>query len=142
MIWWFMLPLVGALLRNGPWFLVTMALQWGLRIGVGKWSPGIFIVELLILLMLEWAMDRLLPLPPVQQSPTGLVKESWILMTFSLLLNPLPGWIAWQGSVGFDGADRIRTLNRYMAQILKIRAIKGLLIMALASLAQWSGPWT
>ncbi len=142
MIWWFMLPLVGALLRNGPWFLVAMALQWGLRIGVGKWSPGIFIVELLILLMLEWAMDRLLPLPPVQQSPTGLVKESWILMTFSLLLNPLPGWIAWQGSVGFDGTDRIRTLNRYMAQILKIRAIKGLLIIALALLVQWSGPWT
>ncbi len=142
MIWWFMLPLVGALLRNGPWFLVTMALQWGLRIGVGKWSPGIFIVELLILLMLEWAMDRLLPLPPVQQSPTGLVKESWILMTLSLLLNPLPGWIAWQGSVGFDGTDRIRTLNRYMAQILKIRAIKGLLIIALALLVQWSGPWT
>ncbi len=87
-------------------------------------------------------MDRLLPLPPVQQSPTGLVKESWILMTFSLLLNPLPGWIAWQGSVGFDGTDRIRTLNRYMAQILKIRAIKGLLIIALALLVQWSGPWT
>ncbi|MCL4319342.1 MAG: hypothetical protein M1596_05585 [Firmicutes bacterium] len=142
MIWWFMLPVVGALLRNGPWFLVAMALQWGLRIGVGKWSPGIFIVELLILLMLEWTMDRLLPLPPVQQSPTGLVKESWILMTLSLLLNPLPGWIAWQGSVGFDGTDRIRTLNRYMAQILKIRAIKGLLIIALALLVQWSGPWT
>ena len=142
MIWWFMLPVVGALLRSGPWFLVAMALQWGLHIGVGKWSPGIFIVELLILLTLEWAMDRLLPLAPVQQSPTGLVKESWILITLSLLLNPLPGWIAWQGSVGFDGADRIRTLNRYMAQILKIRAIKGLLIMALALLAQWSGPWT
>jgi len=141
-IWCFVLPAAGALVWDGPWLIVAMGLQWLLGIGVPKWSTVFFIGELLILGLLEWASRQWLPAPSVQRSSKRLLKESWILLAFSLLLSPVPGFIVWQGVVGFDAASRIYGLSRDVSRILRVRAVKVLFIIALALLILWTGPWT
>ncbi len=142
MIWWFILPATGSLFWDGPWLIVAMGLQWVLRIGIIKWAMGVFVAELLILGTLEWMLYKWQPSHRLRPRPRCLLKESWVLVTLSLLLSPIPGFIAWQASVGLDAAAKVHGLNQSVMKIFRVRIIKCLLIIVLALLILWSEPWS
>ena len=142
MLWWLALAALGALFWDGPWLLVAMALQWLLKMGILVWSTWTFVIELVCLLWLEWLLQGWLPSPPAQRSRGRLLEESWILIWLSLLLSPILGFIVWQGMVGFDAAYRMHGLSQDIRKVLTVRVVKMLLVLALAVLIAWTGPWT
>ncbi|WP_053959290.1 hypothetical protein [Sulfobacillus thermosulfidooxidans] len=131
MIWWFALPAIGSLFWDGPWLLMVFGIQWIFKLGP-KWPFGWLLAELGTLGLLEWLFHHWLPPRPVQRSPGRLLEESWILIWLSLLLSPIPGFIVWQGTVGFDAAARLHGFRQDVPKVLRVRIVKMLAIIALA----------
>ncbi|OLZ08608.1 hypothetical protein [Sulfobacillus thermosulfidooxidans] len=132
MIWWFAVPAIGSLFWDGPWLLIAFGIQWLLKWGYPHGSLGFFVAELGGLGLLEWLFHQWLPPRPVQRSPGRLLEESWILIWLSLLLSPIPGFIVWQGTVGFDAAARLHGFRQDVPKVLRVRVVKMLVIIGLA----------
>ncbi len=128
---WLLVSAAGAWLWDGPWLVITVALQMVLRLGYPYWWGWALVGEWGVAAAGDWAFHLWLPEPPAARSPSRLLRESWVLLWLALLLSPILGIVAWQGTVGFDAAKRMQGFGRDVRQIVVVRAVKSISVVLL-----------
>lgn len=119
-----------SLVNDWPWFWATFVLTW--TFGMNRLPHALWWLwgGLVVLFAVEGLLRNYLPDPPVARSMKRLLTESLPLLWFSLLLGPVPGIVAWQGTVGFDAGIRLRGFLRDAKRRALIRSAR--LAVALA----------
>ncbi|AUW93469.1 MAG: hypothetical protein C7B44_02525 [Sulfobacillus thermosulfidooxidans] len=121
---WLLVPVLGVWLWDGPWLLILVLAETVWRVGFPYWGGSLLALQWGVAAALEWGFHRLLPKRPVARSRHRLLRESWVLLWLSLLLTPVPGLVAWQGTVGFDAAVRLQRFGQDMRKIVMVRGAK------------------
>ncbi len=138
--WFLLLPVIGSFLWDGPWLVIFVALATLLRLGFPVQMVWPFTAEWLVALAADWGLHQWLPARPVARSRGRLLNESWILLWLALLFSPIPGMVIWQGTVGFDAAQRVQGFSKDVRRIMLVRIVKAIAIACLWAAIAWLRP--